>query len=263
MTSRKVTIQIQIMMRCACRDFFLILAATVGFSGCSIDPIHSVNTGSGTVLFQEDFSDGDMNGWWVEGGERVWVQDGHLYMKANPDEMSSPAGFCTVWYNRKFQGDVEISFDAHVVESAIDANNINFFFHYTHPEEGKTIWNTRADRADGAYSHYHNLNGYIVTFLNDFNREAPLSPDGTPQARLRMRRCPGFRLIDETFGHHCRAGITYRCRIVKQGRRIGFYVDGQKLLEGDDDNFLNEGYIGLRTFRTCVWWDNITVRRLE
>jgi hypothetical protein len=241
---------------------FLILAATVGFSGCTICPIRSVNTAFGEILFEEDFSDGDMSGWWVEGGEKVWVQDGHLHMKANPAEMSMPAGVCTVWYDRKFQGDVEISFDAHVVESAIDANNINFFFHYTHPQDGKTIPGTREERADGAYSKYHNLNGYIVTFLNDFNREAPLGADGIPQARLRMRRCPGFSLIDETFAYHCKAGTTYHCRIIKKASLIEFYVDGVKILEANDKNFLNEGYIGLRTFRTHLWWDNIIVRAL-
>lgn len=233
-----------------------VLVVCTGLSGCLGE------TGFKEILFQEDFADEEMTGWWVEGGEKVWVENGRLHVEADPAEMSAPAGVCTVWYNRKFQGNVEISFDAHVVKSEIDANNINFFFHYTHPEEGKTIPDTRDDRADGSYKKYHSLNGYIVTFLNDFSKEAPPGAEGIPQARLRMRRCPGFKLIDETFAYHCKAGTTYHCKIVKKGSLIEFYVDDQKFLEAKDENFLNDGYIGLRTFRTHLWWDNIVVRRL-
>ena len=242
---------------------FSIFLATAVLAGCADFSVRSDDAGYGEILFQEDFSDGSMAGWWFEGGEKVWVQDGQLHVKANPPQMSRPAGFCTVWYNRKFSGDLEIFFDAHVVDSAIDANNINLFFHYMHPDSGKTIWSTRADRADGDYSRYHDLNGYIVTFLNDFKKQAPLNEDGSSKARLRMRRCPGFNLIDETFDYHSKTGTTYHCQIVKKGGHIEFYVDGKKTMEAVDENPLNEGYIGLRTFRTYLWWDNIVVRRIQ
>lgn len=243
------------------KSYVILLVAFI-FSGCVNFPVCRAEDSPGEILLREDFSDGDMTGWWVEGGEKVWVQEGALHVKADPSKMNKPAGVCTVWYNRKFQGDIEILFDAHVIESAANANNINFFFCYTHPEEGKTIWSTREERADSDYVKYHNLNGYIVTFLNDFNKESPVYDDGTSKARLRMRRCPGFKLINETFDYHCRAGVTYHCKIVKKGGHIEFHVDGKKFLEADDEDPWNEGLIGLRTFRTHLWWDNIVVRRI-
>ena len=38
-----------------------------------------------SVVLFEDFSEG-MDNWWVEGGERVWVEDGHLRVAADPAE---------------------------------------------------------------------------------------------------------------------------------------------------------------------------------
>ena len=215
------------------------------------------------VLLKEDFSDGNMDGWWVEGGEKVWVEDGRLHIKADPPENRQPGYVCTVWYKKKFEGDIEILFDAHVVASAIDANNINFFWDYTYPEKGKTIWETRGDRPNAGYKKYHNLNGYIVTFLNDFQKKAPLNADGSTKARLRMRRCLGFKLVDEKFAYECKIGKTYHCKVVTKGGHLEFWVDGKKYLEYDDPNPWKGGLIGLRTFRTHLWWDNIEVRRIK
>ena len=84
------------------------------------------------VLFYEDFNKHSgpsvPSGWWVEGGEKVWVDDGKLRVKANPIKKGGKGYVCTVWYNRVFSGNLKVEFDAHVLNSAIDANNINFFF---------------------------------------------------------------------------------------------------------------------------------------
>jgi hypothetical protein len=222
-------------------------------AGCMTGP------GAGRALIDETFSDG-MNDWWVEGGEQVWVEDGRLHMKADPPERG-PGFVCTAWHRTPISGNVRIEFDAHVVSSAIDANNINFFFFYSDPS-GKPLFETREDRADADYRKYHDLNGYIVTFLKDFRNEGGEHPDGSAKARFRLRRCPGFNLLTETFASHCEAGVTYHCEIVRRDGRITFSVDGKTYLEADDPDPLNEGLIGLRTFRTYLWWDNIRVTRL-
>ena len=77
-----------------------------------------------------------------------------------------------------------------------------------------------------------------------------------------MRRCPGFKLLTETFADYCERGVTYHCKIVKKGGHIEFYVNGKKYLEADDPSPLGGGQIGLRTFRTYLWWDNIKVTAL-
>ena len=212
------------------------------------------------VVISEDFANG-MDNWWAEGGERVWVQDGHLYVKADPAD-KSPNYIATVWCKTPTPANVKVEFDAHVVSSSIEANNINFFLCYADPS-GQPLSETRASRASAAYKLYHDLNGHIFTFLKDRTGAGGKRADGSSKARFRMRRCPGFQLMTEGYGHHCDAGKTYRVSITKQGGELTFGVDGKVYLRGTDPDPLPGGLIGLRTFRTELWWDNVRVTALD
>ncbi|MEX0715565.1 MAG: DUF1961 family protein [Planctomycetaceae bacterium] len=209
------------------------------------------------ALFSDDFSAG-MDRWWVEGGQSVRVEDGRLHVAADP-----PAGekghVATVWCKQPIDGDVRITCAAHVVSSSVEANNINFFLFYSDPS-GKPLEETAPQRADADYRDYHELHGYIVTYLNGGREDAD---SDNPRARIRIRRCPGFELLEETFAHHCEAGRTYRFEIVRQGKRLTVRVDGKKLLEAEDLEPHRSGHFGLRTFRTRLWWDDIRVERIE
>ena len=71
----------------------------------------------GKVILFEDFSTG-MDNWWVEGGERVWVEDGRLRVKADPGA-NAPGYVATVWCKTPHPANVKVEFDAHVVSSTI------------------------------------------------------------------------------------------------------------------------------------------------
>jgi len=208
--------------------------------------------------FTEDFSHG-MDQWWVEGGRKTWVADGKLYVDTNAPIGESGTG-ATVWFRQPIEGDVEIACTVQVVASDIKANHINFFLYYSMPD-GSDLFESRGNRADGAYKHYHDLNGYIVTFLNDRHTEAVASAGSSP-ARHRIRRCPGFTLIAEQFDGTNSIGKTYHCKIIKKGTSIRFYVDGDLRVETDDPTPFSKGYFGLRTFATLLAWDNVTIRSL-
>jgi hypothetical protein len=216
------------------------------------------------VLLFEDFEtrpDGPLPAdWWVEGGERVWVERGRLHVRADPAGAKGPGGVCTVWHRRAFEGDIRVEFDACVVGSGIDANNINLFLLYSDPS-GRPLYDSRAARAGAGYDLYHGLNGYIFTFLNDAEAEGGRLDDGSTKARFRMRRCPGFRFVAEAFGYHCRKGVVYHVAVTRRGGRLTYAVDGTTFLSWDDDAPLDRGHIGLRTYRTHLWWDNIRVVR--
>jgi len=213
------------------------------------------------VLLVEDFSEG-MDNWWVEGGVNTWVEDERLHLNADPETEGRQPGYCaTVWCKQEFSGDVKVEFDAHVVSSSLDVNNINFFLLYSDPE-GTPLYDTRESRADAGYKLYHVMNGYIFTFLNDTREESKQLPADERMARVRMRRCPGFNLLTETYDYHCRQGVTYHVEIVKQGTRLSISVDGNELLAHEDPEPHASGLIGLRTYRTYLWWDNIKVTQL-
>jgi len=197
-------------------------------------------------VIDEDFSRG-MGGWWTEGGERVEVVDGRLDVRA--DNPQAPGGgVATVWCRTPHPADFALELDAHVVSSSLDANNINLFLSYADPS-GRPLEETREARRNAGYNLYHQLTGYIITFLND--------PEGAGRARVRIRRNPGFRLLAETFAYHCRKGVTYHLGVVKRGGEIRFSVDGRELLRATDPQPLGGGLLGLRTYRTCLWWDNV------
>lgn len=214
-----------------------------------------------TVIFTENFNsykEGELpSGWWVEGGQAVFVQNGHLLVKADPEKKHGSGYVATVWYHRQFSGDIRIQFDAHVVSSTIDANNINFFLFYSNPSESATMYSTRNLRLDGSYNHYKNLNGYIFTYLN-------ASGDNTGKARFRMRRCPGFELIDENFAYQNSKGKTYHITVTKIGDELAFAVDGKVYLKKRDKKYnWEKGLIGFRTYQTILWFDNLKVVSLN
>lgn len=222
-------------------------------------PILVLAAGAAAAPQCEDFS-GGLDDWWVEGGERVWVQDGRLHVKADPDG-GKPGGVATVWWKKPLPGDFELSVEAHVVSSSIRANNINLFFCYSDPS-GAPLIETRQSRSSADYGLYHKLNGYIVTFLNDARGEGGRNPDGSTRARVRIRRNPGFRLLAETFSGDCRENSTYRLSVRKTGGKIRFSVNGRPMLEALDPRPYAGGLLGLRTFRTYLWWDNVRIEPL-
>lgn len=207
-------------------------------------------------LVQEDFSDG-MARWWVEGGERTWVHEGRLHMKADPRH-GRHGSVATAWLREELPADLRVSFDAQVISSRRGVNNINVFLSYSDPE-GTSLFETREQRESAAYGLYHGLNGYIFTFLADISDEALEMPEDQRPARIRIRRCPGFELIAETYAYHNKAGHTYKVEIVKKGGELVFSVDGSELLRAQDDNAHGAGLLGLRTFGTYLSWDNIRV----
>jgi hypothetical protein len=210
------------------------------------------------VLFQESFAAG-LDHWWVEGGRKVWIEDERLHVDADPPT-GEPGQVCTVWCRQEFAGDLRLEADCHVLTSRADANNINFFLLYADPT-GQPLWETRETRADGAYAKYHNLTGYIFTFLNDAKNEGGPDAEGATRARFRIRRCPGFKLLSETFAGHCRRGTTYRVVITRIGPTLTIAVNDKVCLEARDEAPLERGLIGLRTFQTYLWWDNLRVLR--
>jgi hypothetical protein len=200
--------------------------------------------------------------WWSEGGEKVYAEGDRLFMHADaPMPTPGPVtggGVCTAWCKQPLPENLTIELEAHVISSSIDANNINLFFCYADPS-GKPLYDTRNDRADAGYGRYHELNGHIITFLNGNEAGSPRAEDGGFKARVRIRRCPGFQLLAETFAGRCRQEETYALRIVKHGGEIVFSVNGAEYLRATDPNPLGGGLLGLRTFRTRLWWRNVRV----
>lgn len=213
------------------------------------------------VLFREDFAAtpdsawGELpSAWWLEGaagGVRARIHEGRLWVDAN--QPKSPGA--TVWLDRVFSGDLEVSFDVQVVASATGANNMNLFLLFADPANAD-LRASAHERADGRYAAYHSgrLRGTILTFLSD-------EPDRSV-ARVRLRQVPPFEpVVAEYTGHHAEAGRTYRVWIVRAGGKLTVEIDGKQVIDVADSSPGAVGRIGFRTWRTEVWWDNLVIRR--
>lgn len=219
-----------------------------------------MSEGTPNIVIHEEFSRG-MENWWVEGGEQVWIENARLMMRSDgpdPDHGS----VCTAWCRIPHPPDFVLELDAHVVSSKTNSNNINLFFCYSDPS-GVPLFESRHTRRNADYGLYHQLNGHIITFLNDSAANNEGRTPAPPRARVRMRRCPGFNLLKETFDYHCGQGVTYHLQVIKKRGHIAFSVDGKPILEAVDPEPLGGGLLGLRTFKTFLWWDNIKLTALE
>lgn len=205
------------------------------------------------LIFEENFENG-MDQWWVEGAMEVWTEDNKIYVDIDkPGQSKGASG--TVWLKQKHPENFIIKYNSCVVQSGIDANNINLFFSYNHPN-GKPMIESREERSSGAYHLYHTLNGYIITFLNDYEAESGRYPDGSTKARIRMRKNPGFNLVNEDFTYHCKQNKLYQFEIIKYKNKITLIVDGEEKLSWEDpDQPYGEGLIGLRTFQSKLYWE--------
>ncbi len=194
-------------------------------------------------------------GWWIEGeaaGARARIEEGHLLLDATAPE--SPGA--TVWLDRELPRETEVSFDVHVIDAVGAANNMNLLFQF-HDPKSSVLRENRAERADGKYSRYHSerLTGTILTFLANGNPE---------EARVRVRHVPPFDPVVQEFrGYHARKAHTYHVQVARRGDRFTCHIDGQKVL----DTILppaapdaSGGYLGFRTWRTKLWWDNVVIR---
>ena len=175
----------------------LLINAIILFLSIILGPFVNGDTSQNlNILGTEDFNTIETaklpGGWWAEGGQKIGVEKGYLRIKADP--LVGFGKWCTVWTDIIVSGDVQITYDAHVFSSRGNHNNINFFLFYVDPS-GKPLDETRAARISAEYSLYHKLEGYIVTFVNK-----------KEHARIRIRRCPGFKLLKEGKGYHCRKG---------------------------------------------------------
>lgn len=195
-------------------------------------------------------------GWWLEGeatGARARMAEGKLLVDATGPKTSG----ATVWLDRELPGDVDVSFDVQVVEAIGMANNMNLLFQFRDPKHAG-LSETRAERADGRYARYHSdrLRGTILTFLANGDEES---------ARLRVRQVPPFDpVVQEFSGYHARKGRTYHVRLVRRGDQFTCHIDGQMLLDTKLPATAKDqpgGYLGFRTWRTKLWWDNLIVRR--
>ena len=98
--------------------------------------------------------------------------------------------------------------------------------------------------------------------LNDFKNLAGTKPGQPAKARFRIRRCPGFKLLTQTFAYHVKKGRKYHITVIRKNKELSIAVDGKVYLKAVDPKPFKSGYWGFRTYRTYLWFSNALIKQL-
>jgi hypothetical protein len=185
-------------------------------------------------LHEEDF-EGPLSRWRFDGRGRVWAEDGRLQMDAGRFES-------TAWFTEEMEGDLAITWEAHILSPAGD-RNVNLFFLATASDGGDVLTVPFA----GQYSEYHKFPNYIWTLTS---------------THTRLRRNPGFQILSEDTATVTESNMTYRLALTVERGRIRCYIGDRLIHDVTDPDAHRRGKLAFRTFRTRLWWDNLRVYRI-
>ncbi len=199
----------------------------------------------GKILFIDEFYKDEGN-WIVEfekPASSYKIKDGAL-------DINSTAG-ATLWYKNKLKGDIEINYDAVVVDSGgvnDRVSDLNVFWMAADPV------NENLFTRDGKFSSYDNLNLYYVGF------------GGNENTTTRFRKYYGGSkpVIKEYLDadHLLKGNKEYHVKIICKNGNTSFYINNEFYFDYSDKAPLREGYFAFRTTRSHLKIRNFKVLNL-
>lgn len=187
------------------------------------------------TVFEENFNDENADGWSVISGANLWkVIDGKYgaRIETPSTEIISVAG--------------NIPLENYIIEldiTSITGADKNIIFR----------WKDFSSYTSGSLFHYS------AHFNDDFGGTLRLKKFGPTQN--------GWPIVIPFIINQSQ---TYKAKVVLKGKKVEFYIDGVKIAEGVDQDYIFEGnervplYISTgASFPTEVWFDNIVVKTID
>jgi len=199
-----------------------------------------------TELARETFADaGWKERWSIEGTPAVSVRDGKLMVvTADP-----PAGAsATLWWREPLPDNMLVELTAGSdFPAERNAANLNLIFHARELDGSPYVVGRT-----GRYEDYHTIPNYIITLTGGFQ-----------EGWSRVRRDPGFELLSEEKSTRADIGRTYRIRALIAGGRIRYWIDDKSIHDARDPQPHTGGHFALRTWRSRIWWSDISFSTLK
>jgi hypothetical protein len=228
---------------------FVIVAA----GGCAA---RHANAGRGAsdadVLFTDEFTTDVSDNWSIEAepGGTVAARDGVL-------DVDVPGG-CTVWFNPRIDGPVQIDFDAVAVSRGGANDRVSDLNCFWMARDARSPDDIFATRRGGRFEEYHQLAGYYVGLGGNVNTTSrfrryigdPIVRPLLPQHDLRS---PDDLLV---------ANRWQSIRLIASGSTIRYFRDGRLMFELDDPRPYTSGWFAFRTVRSHLQLRHFRVRRL-
>lgn len=201
------------------------------------------------LIYENEFT--SLDDLWSEGSQNLFVDKKQLHIQCELGEERNIVNHqqqhvASVFFNRKFSGNLLISFQA-CSDNQNSKRNFNFFIH-TKDNTNENLKITRDNRS-GDYREYHQMQNYLITCLPSEQK----NNDGTDKFRIRMRKNPGFELMNEIHEYACENFRWYQFSYLIRHKEVAISIDQKPELTFNlsDTTPLTEGYMGFRTF--CSW----------
>jgi len=204
------------------------MVVTLSFAACIAPPPEHT----------DDFTTGPSN-WVVEQqpGGTVTIEDGTLVIA---DE-----GGCTVWFKKRLEAPVVITYTA-TVSSKARVSDLNCFWMATDPSRPGDLLAPGHSRT-GAFATYDTLRTYYAGYggnVNSTTRFRRYNGDGTkPLLPEHDLSAPEFLL---------KPNHPYRVALVVFGNRVQYQRDGELIFDFTDRDPLSSGWFGFRTVKSRI-----------
>ena len=184
-----------------------------------------------------------------------WHQEGLGRFRLEGESMIVDAaeGGYSAFYREPLPADMLAQFRVRTLPPA-QQNNINLISH-CRPEAGGQWPIVEL----GRYPGYRTMPNYIVTFVGAFERAD--WDKGLSAGRTRLRRNPGFELLQETEREN-RFSAWYEITFTAQAGRLRYSLDGALTHDWTDPAPIAGGYFALRTYCTVLEYTDLLFARL-
>lgn len=169
-------------------------------------------------------------------------------------QIVSPKGL-TLWRNEKLSGDIEIEYDARVMEEGPEdrLSDLNCFWMATDPRAEDIFVNK--DKRSGIFANCATLQLYYVGYGGNHN------------STTRFRRYngnPGPAIIKEykDADHLLKPNHWYHIKLTASQGKVQYNIDGETLVDWEDSQPLTEGWFGFRTTLSRTQIKNFTYKTL-
>ncbi len=179
-------------------------------------------------------------------------------------EISASKGL-TLWYKEKMSGDMEIEYDACVMDEGKPGDrlsDLNCFWMATDPQQA-SIWN-RATWRSGIFEKYYSLQMYYVGYGGNGNTTTRFRKyDGDYTSFTTSQKTPAILKEYTDASHLLNANKWVHIRIKVTDGRVEYFRNGERLVDYRDPFPLTEGWFGFRTTQSRVRIANFNWKRTE
>lgn len=164
-------------------------------------------------------------------------------------EIVSPKGL-TLWRKEKMSGDVSIEYDACVVaegKTGDRLSDLNCFWMASDPRFPDDILKRKKERS-GVFNNYYALQMYYLGYGGNGNTTTRFRRyDGDAQGITDPDARPAVLREYTDSEHLLKPNHWYHIRLAREGNRVNYFIDDNRLVDFRDAEPLTSGWFGFRT----------------